>query len=66
MVYNEIAKEVHIGKQERVKPNSYRNHNADESDVQVAKLKQEIQRKYTEQEASKAEIMNRVEKRRNK
>ena len=61
-----LQKEVHIDNQERVKPNSYRNHNADESDIQVAKLKQEIQRKYTEQEASKAEIMNRVEKRRNK
>ena len=54
-------KKWYIDKQKRAKPNSSRNHNTDESDIRVAKLKQEIQRKHTEQEASKAEIIKRVE-----
>ena len=39
MIYNEITKE-------RVKPNSSSNHNTDESNIHVAKLKQEIQIKH--------------------
>ena len=48
MIYNETKKEVYIDKQ-------------DESDIQIAKLKQEIQRKDRKQEARKAEIMKEVE-----
>ena len=57
MVYNEITKEVYIDKPERAKPNGSSNHNTDESNIFLAKLKQEIEIKHTEQEASKAEIM---------
>ena len=57
MVCNEITKEVYIDKSERVKPNSSSNHNTDEYNLHLAKLKQEIKIKHTEQEASKAEIM---------
>ena len=57
IIYNEITKEVYIDKPERVKPNSSSNHNTDESNIHIAKLKQKIQRKHTEQEASKAEII---------
>ena len=39
MIYNEITKE-------RVEPNSSSNHNTDESNIHVAKLKQEIQIKH--------------------
>ena len=60
MIYNEITKEVYIDKPERAKPNSSSNHNTDESDIHLAKLKQEIKIKHTEQEASKAEIMKGV------
>ena len=60
MVYNEITKEVYIDKPERAKPNSSSNHNTDESNIHLAKLKQEIKIKHTEQEASKAEIMKGV------
>ena len=60
MVYNEITKEVYIDKPERAKPNSSSNHNTDESNIHLAKLKQEIKIKHTEHEASKAEIMKRV------
>ena len=60
MVYNEITKEVYIVKPERAKPNSSSNHNTDESNIHLAKLKQEIEIKHTEQEASKAEIMKGV------
>ena len=41
-------------------PNSSRNHNTDESNILLAKLKQEIEIKHTEQEAAKAEIMRGV------
>ena len=57
IIYNEITKEVYIDKLERVRLNSYSNHNTDGSNIHVVKLKLEIQRKHTEQEASKAEIM---------
>ena len=60
MVYNEITKEVYIDKPERAKPNGSSNHNTDESNILLAKLKQEIEIKHTEQEASKAEIMKGV------
>ena len=60
MVYNEITKEVYIDKPERAKPNGSSNHNTDESNIFLAKLKQEIEIKHTEQEASKAEIMKGV------
>ena len=60
MEYNEITKEVYIEKPERAKPNSSSNHNTDESNIHLAKLKQEIKIKRTEHEASKAEIMKRV------
>ena len=60
IVYNEITKEVYIDKPERAKPNSSSNHNTDESNIHLAKLKQEIKIKHTEQEASKAEIMKGV------
>ena len=60
IVYNEIKKEVYIDKPERAKPNSSSNHNTDESNIHLAKLKQEIKIKHTEQEASKAEIMKQV------
>ena len=59
-IYNEITKEVYIGKPERTKPNNSSNHNTDESNIHLAKLKQEIKIKRTEHEASKAEIMKRV------
>ena len=59
-IYNEITKEVYIGKPERTKPNNSSNHNTDESNIHLAKLKQEIKIKHTEHEASKAEIMKRV------
>ena len=52
MIYNEITKEVYL--------DSSSNHNTDESNTDAAKLKQEIQRKHTEQEAAKAEIMRGV------
>ena len=39
IIYNEITKEVYIDKLERVRLNSYSNHNADESNIHVAKLK---------------------------
>ena len=61
IIYNETIKEVYIDKQKRIKPNSSRNHNTDEHDIHVAKLKQEIQRKDRHEEARKAEIMNGVE-----
>ena len=51
MIYNKITKEVYIDKPERVKPNSFSNHNTDKSNIHVAKLMQEIQRKNAEQEA---------------
>ena len=57
MIYNEITKAVYIDKPQRAKPNSSSNHNTDESNIHLAKLKQEIKIKHTEQEASKAEIM---------
>ena len=60
MINNEITKEVYIDKPERAKPNSSSNHNTDESNIHLAKLKQEIKIKHTEQEASKAEIMKGV------
>ena len=60
IVYNEITKEVHVDKPERAKPNSSSNHNTDESNIHLANLKQEIEIKHTEQEASKAEIMKGV------
>ena len=56
IVYNEITKEVHVDKPERAKPNSSSNHNTDEYNIHLAKLKQEI-KIHTEQEASKTEIM---------
>ena len=60
MINNEITKEVYIDKPERAKPNSSSNHNTDESNIHLAKLKQEIKIKHTEQEASRAEIMKGV------
>ena len=51
MIYNEITKEVYL--------DSSSNHNTT-SNTDAAKLKQEIQRKHTEQEAAKAEIMRGV------
>ena len=60
-IYNKTTKEVYIDKQERVKPNSSSNHNTDELDIHVAKLKQEIQRKHREKEVSEADIMKGVE-----
>ena len=60
MVYNEITKEVYIDNPERAEPNSSSNHNTDEYNIHLAKLNQEIKRKHTEQEASKAEIMKGV------
>ena len=61
MINNETTKEVYIDKQERIKPNSSSNHNTDEPDIHVAKLKQKIQREDKKQEARKAEIMKGVE-----
>ena len=52
MIYNEITKEVYL--------DSSSNHNTDESNTDAAKLNQEIQKKHTEQEAAKAEIMRGV------
>ena len=60
-MHNKTTKEVYISKQERVKPNSSSNHNTDELDIHVAKLKQEIQRKHREKEVSETEIMKEVE-----
>ena len=60
MVYNEITKEVCIDKPETAKPNSSSNYNTDEYNIHSAKLKQKIKIKYTEQEASKAEIIKGV------
>ena len=60
MVYNEITKEVYIDKPKRAKPNSSSNHNTDEYNIHLAKLKQEIKMKHTEQEASKTEIIKGV------
>ena len=60
MIYNEITKEVYIDKPERAKPNSSSNHNTDESNIHLAKLKQEIKTKHIEEEANKAEIMKGV------
>ena len=60
MVYNEITKEVYIDKPKRTKPNSSSNHNTDEYNIHLAKLKQEITMKHTEQEASKTEIIKGV------
>ena len=61
MIYNEITKEVYIDKPEQTKPNSSsNNHNTDESKIHLAKLKQEIKIKRTEQEARKVEIMKAV------
>ena len=60
MIYNEITKEVYIDKPERAKPNSSSNHNTDESNIHLAKLKQEIKTKHIEEEANKAEIMKEV------
>ena len=60
MVYNEITKEVYIDKPKRAKPNSSSNHNTDENNIHLAKLKQEIKMKHTEQEASKTEIIKGV------
>ena len=57
IIFNEITKEVYIDKSERVKPSSSSNHNTDEFNIHIVKLKQKIQRKQTEQEASKAEII---------
>ena len=62
MIYNEITKEVYIDVPERAKPNSTSNHNTDKSNIHLAKLKQEIKIKHTEQEASKSEIMKGVVK----
>ena len=42
MIYNKITKEVYIDKPERVKANSFSNHNTDKSNIHVAKLMQEI------------------------
>ena len=61
MANNGTTKEVYIDKQERVKPNNSSNHNTDEPDIHVAKLKQTIQRKHREQEARKAEVMKGIE-----
>ena len=60
MVYNQITKEVYIDNPERAEPNSSSNHNTGEYNIHLAKLNQEIKRKHTEQEASKAEIMKGV------
>ena len=60
MVYNETTKEVYIDKPGRAKPKSTSNHNTDEYNIHLAKLKQEIKIKYTEQEASKREIIKGV------
>ena len=60
MVYNEITKEVYIDKPKRAKPNSSSNHNTDEYNIHLAKLKQEIKMKHKEQEASKTEIIKGV------
>ena len=61
MIYNEIAKEVYIGKPERAKTNSpSNNHSTYKHNIHLAKLKQEIKIKHIEQEASKGEIMKEV------
>ena len=60
MVYNEITNEVYLDQPERAKPNNSSHHKTDESNIHLAKLKQEIKIKHTEQEASKAEIMKGV------
>ena len=61
MIYNEITKEVYIGKPERAKTNSSsNNHNTDEHNIHLAKLKQEIKIRHIEQEASKGEFMKGV------
>ena len=39
MINNEITKEVYIDKPERAKPNSSSNHNTDESNIHLARLK---------------------------
>ena len=52
---------MYIDKQERIKPNSSRNHNTDQLDIHVAKLKQKTQRKDREQEARKPEITKEFE-----
>ena len=60
IVCNEIKKEVYIDKPERAKPNSSNNHNTAEYNIHLAKLKQEIKIKHTEQEATKTETMKGV------
>ena len=60
MVYNQITNEVYLDQPERAKPNNSSHHKTDESNIHLAKLKQEIKIKHTEQEASKAEIMKGV------
>ena len=60
MMYNGITREVYIENQERVKPESYNNHNTERPRIYLDKPKQEIPRKDRgEQEVRKTEIMKR-------
>ena len=45
MIYNETTRKVYIEKQERIKPESYNNHNTDGPDIYLDKPKKEVQRK---------------------
>ena len=61
MIYNETTTEVCIAKQERIKPDSFNNHNTDRPDTYLDKPKQEIKRKdQGKQEVRKAEIMKKI------
>ena len=61
MIYNETTTEVYIAKQERIKPDSFNNHNTDRPDTYLDKPKQEIKRKdQGKQEVRKAEIMKKI------
>ena len=62
MIYNETTTEVYIDKQERIKPESSNNHDTDRPDINLDKIKQEVQRKdQGEQEVRMTEVMKNVE-----
>ena len=62
MIYNETKTEVHIDKQERIKPESSSNHSTDRPDIYLDEPKQEVQRKdQGKQEVRKTEIMKKIE-----
>lgn len=61
MIYIETTKDVHLEKQERIKPKNFNNHNTDESDISLDKPKQEIQRNNEgEQDVPNADVIKDV------